>query len=251
MSDRLDRKALRKPDLFQRETRHLGEVLLDRWPLVASLAVLLAVIVAGGLWWQSRTERREAEAAAVVAAAVATFEGAGPNGQPMPDTDPAAAAREALPALRAAAARYQGTEASATAQLYVAHALLETGDGKGAEGAYDGALATAPNDLARDAARLGLGHARLAQGNAEGAVTAWRPLAEGQGPYRALVLLDLARAYEALNRPEDARKAYADGIAALRAGQAGATAGRTLALAEERLAALGGSPTVAASPAAR
>jgi tetratricopeptide (TPR) repeat protein len=247
---RIDRKTLKQPDRFQREARHLGQVMRDRWPIALGAALLVAALLAAGLWWQARAERREAEATGALAAAVATFEGRGrPGGAPNAAGDPAESAKAALPALRQVASDYQGTEAGATAQLFVAHALLRSGDARGAEAAYQAALALAPNDLARDAARLGLGHARLRQGNAAGAVESWRPLAEGSGAYHAVARLDLARAYEALGRPEEAKKAYADGTSALRAERA-AGRGRVVALAEERLAALGGGGEPAGGPPA-
>lgn len=246
----IDRKSLKRPDTFQREARHAGQILRERWPLALGAVVLLVVLVAGGAWWQNRSADRQAEAAAAVAAAVARYEGTDPTsfsaGTPTADS-----ARAALPALRELAATYQGTDAGATAQLYVAHALLKTGDARAAAQAYQAALAVAPNDLARAAARLGLGHAELSQGNPAAAIDAWKPLAEGDGPLRAMALLDLGRAYEAAGKTEEARKAYADGTAVLKGDRRAAT-GRTAQLAEERLAALGGAPAAAgASPAAK
>jgi tetratricopeptide (TPR) repeat protein len=246
---RIDRKTLKQPDRFQREARHLGHVVRDRWPIALGAALVVAALLAAGLWWQARAERREAEATGALAAAVATFEGRRPGGAANPAADPAENAKAALPALRQIAADYQGTGAGATAQLFVAHALLRSGDARGAEAAYQAAIALAPNDLARDAARLGLGHARLRQGNAAGAVETWTPLAEGSGAYHAVARLDLARAYETLGKPEEAKKAYADGTAALRA-ERPAGGGRTLALAEERLSTLGGGVEPAGGPPA-
>lgn len=243
------RKTLKKPDAFQREARHVGQLLAERWPLVLGAVVLLVALVGGTAWWRARTADREAKAAAALTAAIAQYEGSesGRLGGGVPTE---ASARAALPALRDLAADHAGTDAGATAQLYVAHALLKTGDAKGAEGVYEAAMAVAPNDLAKAAARLGLGHARLAQGNAAGAVEAWKPLAEAGSPFRAVALLDLGRAYEALGQANRARQAYADGTAALK-GDRPAARSRTAELAEERLAALGGAPAGAASPAAK
>ncbi|HEX7124647.1 MAG TPA: tetratricopeptide repeat protein [Thermodesulfobacteriota bacterium] len=243
---RIDRKSLRRPDAFQREVRHVGRALAERWPLALGVVVLVAALVGGGAWWRDRAADREARAAAAVAAAIAQYQGSDPAaGGPTPES-----ARAALPALREAAARFSGTDAGAMASLYVGHALLRSGDARGAEAAYQAAMAVAPNELAEAAARLGLGHARLAAGNAAGAVEAWTPLVEGDGPLRGVALLDLGRAYEALGQKEAARKAYADGTAAL-GGNGSAAGSRTVQLAGERLAALGGAPAPAASPPAR
>ncbi len=244
---RIDRKSLKGPDAFQRDTAYAARWLTTHWPAVVGVAVVVAGLLLGGALWRARAERREADAAARLAAAIRLFEGAESADQA---GDPARAATAALPLLRDVATAFRGTEAGATARLYVAHALLRAGDPKGAEGAYEAALAVARHELEREAARYSLGHARLAQGNAEGAIEAWRPLTEHAGPYQGLAWLDLARAQERLGRTEEARKAYAAGKEALRGDP------RMAALAEERLTALGGAPAGAApaqapSPAAR
>lgn len=244
---RIDRKSLKGPDAFQRETVYAARWLTTHWPAAVGAVVVVVGLLAGGALWRADTERREADAAARLAAAIRLFEGAESAGQA---GDAALSATAALPLLRDVATTFRGTNAGATAQLYVAHALLRAGDPKGAEEAYGAALAAAPHELAREAARYGLGHARVAQGNAEGAIEAWRPLTERAGPYQGLAWLDLARAQETLGRMEEARKAYVAGKEALRDGP------RLGALAEERLAELGGAPVRAApapapSPAAR
>lgn len=230
---RLSRKSLKGPDSFQRETAYAARWLSAHWPWAVGVAVVLLGLLVGGTLWRAYSERREAEAASRLAAAIRMFEGGEAAGQP---GDPSRSAAAALPLLRDVATAYGGTESGATAQLYVAHALLRAGDPKGAEAAYEAALAVAPHELAREAARYGLGHARLARGNAEGAIEAWRPLTDRPGPYQGLAWLDVARAQEKLGRTEEARTAYAAGREALRGGS------RIATLADERLAALGGAP---------
>jgi FimV-like protein len=176
-------------------------------------AALVAVAAAVFFMWRNTVEAKAHEALAqamVVAEArvappIPGAEGAAPTQQPGTYPTEKAKLEAALPKLLAAADAYPSSDAGRVARFHAAGALS-------ALGRYDEAITqydrTGTRGLLGQSARLGKADAQLRAGQHDAAIAAFKEISEKSDsnlPKEAL-LLELARAYKAAGKNDDARK---------------------------------------------
>jgi FimV-like protein len=176
-------------------------------------AALVAVAAAVFFMWRNTVEATAHEALAqamVVAEArvappIPGAEGAAPTQQPGTYPTEKAKLEAALPKLLAAADAYPSSDAGRVARFHAAGALS-------ALGRYDEAITqydrTGTRGLLGQSARLGKADAQLRAGQHDAAIAAFKEISEKSDsnlPKEAL-LLELARAYKAAGKNDDARK---------------------------------------------
>ena len=193
---KIRRKDLRKPDEFETLT---GEALdwagQHRSLLVGAVVVVLTLGLAGLAFSRWRTSQNEA-AALRFGSAHEVFDG-GRFG-------------EAAEAFAALARDYPRTPSGRLAPLYRAHAIARQGDASAAATAYGEFLAASgrPGYLTQEAL-TGLGRAKEASGDSEGALEAYTRAGALEGPFRTDALLSAARLHEAAGHADQARDIYA------------------------------------------
>jgi hypothetical protein len=205
LSQKLDRKELKRPDDFQVVAGRTMEWLVDhRKPVLAGLAAAVAVALAA--WGAAAySSSREAKAGAALAAALELEQrpiaGEAP---PVPgvETFPSKAERSkaamaALEKVRADAAR---TTAARTALAQIGFAKLRDGDAAGAQAALQEFLKEGEGHPLRAFALESLGYAYEAQGKLDEAKATFAKLSDAGGPDRAA--FQQARLALVENKPE-------------------------------------------------
>jgi tetratricopeptide (TPR) repeat protein len=177
-------------------------------------AALVAVAAAVFFMWRNTVEAKAHEALAqamVVAEArvappIPGAEGAAPTQQSGTYPTEKAKLEAALPKLLAAADAYPSSDAGRMARFHAAGALSALGRYDEAITQYD--QLTDTRGLVGQSARLGKADAQLRAGQHDAAITAFKEMSEKSDsnlPKEAL-LLELARAYKAAGKNDDARK---------------------------------------------
>ncbi len=192
---KIDRKSLREPDEFQTLSTQAASWATQNQNLLWGVGIGLAAIALIGLgigWYRAR----QAEAGAVrFQAAHAEFL-----------EQKYQAAAESFAGL---GRDYGSTPFGRLSQLYRGHSLLRGGDAAGAATAYGEYLASSPEtEYLRQEALTGLGAAREATGDTNGAVDAYTQAAEISGPFRQDARLAMARLAETSGKPDEAKKIY-------------------------------------------
>jgi tetratricopeptide (TPR) repeat protein len=116
----------------------------------------------------------------------------------------------ALPKLKAAADAYPETEQGITARYHMAGALAALGRHKEAIEAFDQVAQRAGNGLYGRMARLGKADTEAKSGQLDAAITTWKELAASNDEDlpKDAILMELARAYQAKGKQEEARKTF-------------------------------------------
>jgi TolA-binding protein len=189
------RKDLRKPDEFETLTGQAVDWAQENRPVVlavAAVAIVAALVALGVARW--RSNRNEAAATMFVNAQAAFAESNW---------------TDAAQRFADVADEYPGAPFGRLAKLYRAHALARQGDHAGAATAYGEYLASdPPTEYLRQEALLGLGHAKEAGGDTEGALEAYTQAGALGGPYRTDALLAAGRLQAASGRLDEARAVY-------------------------------------------
>lgn len=192
---KIRRKDLKQPDEFETLTGQTLD-LVNRYrtavALIAGVAVTIAVALIAFTHWRASQAR---------AAAIAFWAAH--------DAFDAGRFDEAAQDFTAVAARYPGTPSGRLAPLYHAHAMARKGDHAAAAVAYAEYLARGPAAAyLQQEALAGLGHARAASGDGDGALEAFTQAAAVDGPFEREALLGAARLHEAGGRAADAQAIY-------------------------------------------
>lgn len=192
---RFRRKELRQPDEFEtltgravawaRERRQLALGVLGAAAAVALIVLIVSRVGA------SRT-----------AAAADAFRGAYTTFQ-------AGKFADAAEAFSTVARDYPRTAFGRLAGLYRGHAFARQNAADDAATAYVGYLATSPEPYLRQEALAGLGRAKEASGDPNGALEAYAEAGGIEGPFRSDASLSAARLHEAAGQPDQAREIYA------------------------------------------
>jgi hypothetical protein len=192
---KLDRKSLREPDEFQAVTTQAAAWVQAHRPVLVAAAIGAAALVAvlGGLgWWRGS----RADAAAV-------------RFQSAYDDYKAARWAQAADAFAGLGRDYGSTPYGRLAALYEAHALARKPDAAAAAATYERYLSDGPEtDYLKQEALLGLGLAREATGDAQGAQRALEEAAALAGPFTTDARLALARQLEGAGQADKAREQY-------------------------------------------
>jgi FimV-like protein len=182
--------------------------------ITAGTIVLLAVAAAGFFAWRNSVDTRSREA---LAQAMVVLESR--VAPPAPGADPAvpvtqqpgtfptekAKLEAALPKLVAAADGYPGTDAGRTARYHAAVALVGLRRYDEAIKQYD--QVAGDGGLLGETSRLGKAEAQLRAGQHDAAIGGFKELSEKGGSLpKEAILLELARAYRAAGKTDDARK---------------------------------------------
>jgi TolA-binding protein len=116
----------------------------------------------------------------------------------------------ALPKLKAAADAYPDSRAGITARYHLGASLAALGRHQEAIQAFDEVIRRAGNDVYGRMARLGKAEAQVQAKQHDAAITTYKELAgnkDGDLPVDA-ILMELARAYVAAGKTEEARKTF-------------------------------------------
>jgi TolA-binding protein len=212
-----------KQNEFERSVAHAREVVGTRQrEITTAVVALVALLVAAGAYTAYRASR-DNKATTLLASALAVAEaqvytppppapGSPPPIQP-PGTYRTEAERDqaALPKLQVAADAYPNTGAGVTARFRLAGTLAELGRHAEAEQRYQEVVQkTGSRDIYHYTAKMGVAEARLAQGKAADALTAFQEIAtdtNSQIPVDA-VLWQVARAATLAGKKDDASRAY-------------------------------------------
>ncbi len=208
-------------DAFQDGARRAGRFARRRAPLVLAAIVAVGAAVGGTVYALEARKETRARATRVLAEAVA-YEARGQVGDPealwgrdRPPPVPIAATEEELDqkvreALEALEAEYPDSPANLDGELVRGARALREGDAKAAIDHFQTFLDRADADHPlRFLALEGLGIAREAAGDLEGALEAFRTLAGTKGTfYRDQALAHQGRVLEALGRTEEAIEVY-------------------------------------------
>ena len=191
MTQKLDRKELKKPDEFQVVAgKVMGWVAAHQKPVLAGL-IVLAVAVLGGWAASAYSNSRDAKAGAELATALelsARPLASEAQGQPGVETFPSRDERHkaALQALEKVRADFPRSTAAQTAEAQIGFLKLKAGDAPGAQAALQTFLDDAPGaHPLRALAQESVGYALEAQGKLEEARTAFSRLARDGAPERA------------------------------------------------------------------
>ena len=191
---KIDRKALREPDEFQTLTsRSMDWAAANQMLLVGIAGAVL--VIAGAAFVMNRYRTAQNDAAA------AQFRSAH-------ETFAAGKFDEAGEAFATVVSEHGGTAFGQLAALYRAHTLAKKSDASAAATAYGEYLAMSPTGYLRQEALVGLGRAKEAGGDKNGALDAYVEAGAIQGPYRTDALLSAARLHDALGQPDKAQAIY-------------------------------------------
>src|SRR5687767_4578475 len=189
------------------------------------LATIIVIVVVGGgvlafTTWRSSTDNRArtmlAEAMVIEEARVmpaapptgTTMDPSAPGGQ-LPGTYPTEKAKleAALPKFQAAADAYPSSDAGVTARYHVAKNLVALGRFDEAIPHYDRVIASGAPLFAKTA-RMGKAEAQLRTGNYDAAIATFKEFVDAKDPTlpAEALLMELARAYAAAGKTEEARK---------------------------------------------
>jgi tetratricopeptide (TPR) repeat protein len=191
--------------------------------LAAFVVVLLAAVGIGLVVMRQRTQAAAqqllAEAMVILEAQVVPNEPADPNSPTPPPaamagagtyTSEAQKLTAAVPKLRQAADAYPGTRAGITARYHLAAALAALGKHQEAMQAYDEVIRQGDDTLYGTMARLGKAGEQARAGQHDPAIATLKALSDrkdGELPPDA-VLMQLARAYAAAGRKDEAHKTF-------------------------------------------
>jgi FimV-like protein len=198
--------------------RHLNEFYVrhQRQITMALVALLVVAVGAAGLYaWRRNVESKAVEALAqamVIAEArvMAPTPGADPSAPPtqQPGTYPTEQAKleAALPKFLEAADAYPSTDAGRMARYHAAATLVALGRFEEAIQQYDRVIGG--SSLIAQSARLGKAEAQLRAGQFDAAIAGFKEVSDSATTSlpKEGVLLQLARAYRAAGKTEDARK---------------------------------------------
>jgi hypothetical protein len=191
LTQKLDRKELKKPDEFQVVAgKAMGWVAAHQKPVLAGL-VAVAVVLLGGWGASAYSSSRDAKAGAELAVALELSSrplAAEAQGQPGVETFPSKEERHkaALPALERVRTDFPRSTAAQTAEAQIGFLKLKAGDAAGAQAALQAFLDGAPGGHPlRAMAQESIGYALEAQGKLEEARTAFARLAHDGAPERA------------------------------------------------------------------
>ncbi len=192
---KLRRKDLRAPDEFESLVGRASGWVQDHLSLIlGGVGVLVLALVVFVLVGRARSARSE-EAAVAFRSAQSTLQ--------------AGKLDEAIDAFTSVAREHAGTPSGDLAALYKGHALTRKPDPAAAAAAYGEYLAaSAAPPYLRQEALVGLGHARLALGDASGATDAFDRAAAIDGPYRTDAVLGAARLSESAGKHDRALDLY-------------------------------------------
>lgn len=214
-------------DAFQVGVKQVGQKAARRAPLVAIGLVLGIGAIVASVVLYARSQESSAEATRLLTTAV-TYEARAEVGDPdlllgKSDRPPPApvvkdeAARAAAvdQALAELSAQAKGSEAEVAAEVMVAARRMQEGKFAEAETTYRGFLDTvSAGHPLRWAAREGLGFAREAQGDLDGALAEFKTLAGEKGVfYRDMGLWHQGRVLERQNKTDEALAIYRQYIA--------------------------------------
>ena len=217
-----DRHKLKENEFAQTVAR-TREALNERPREVTTIAIavlVVAVAVGGFFTWKTSRDGKSttllATALAVAEAPVVTPPPPAPGSAP-PIQPPGSYRSErerleaAVPLLQRAADGYPSSDAGITARYRLAASLAELGRYAEAEQRYQEVVAkTGARDLYHAAARMGVGDARLAQGKAAEALTAFQEIASDSNSQLPVdgVLMQVGRAALVAGKKEDATRAF-------------------------------------------
>jgi TolA-binding protein len=191
LTQKLDRKELKKPDEFQVVAgKVMGWVAAHQKPVLEGL-VALAVVLLGGWAASAYSNSRDSKAGAELAVALELSSrplASEAQGQPGVETFPSKEERQkaTLQALEKVRADFPRSTAAQTAEAQIGFLELKAGDAAGAQAALQAFLDGAPGGHPlRIMAQESIGYALEAQGKLEEARTAFARLAHDGAPERA------------------------------------------------------------------
>jgi hypothetical protein len=219
LTQKLDRKELKKPDEFQVVAgKVMGWVAAHQKPVLVGL-VALAVVLLGGWAASAYSNSRDSKAGAELAVALELSSrplASEAQGQPGVETFPSKEERQkaTLQALEKVRADFPRSTAAQTAEAQIGFLELKAGDAAGAQAALQAFLDGAPGGHPlRTMAQESIGYALEAQGKLEEARTAFARLAHDGAPERAAFqearIALVAGKPEARQRLEQVAKDYA------------------------------------------
>jgi tetratricopeptide (TPR) repeat protein len=224
---RTERHHLKENELAQTLTA-ASEALASRKSLIVGILLALLVVagVIGGInvWRRgddTQAERLLAEAMVAFNAPVvpATTTASQPGEVPAAATlgatgsfaTEAAKLNAALPKLKATAEAYPDTAAGITASYHYASSLAALGRHDEAIKTFDDVMRRAGSDtLYGRMARMGKADTQARAGQFDAAIATWSELAAStdQDLPKDAILMELAKAYQASGKPDDARKTF-------------------------------------------
>ena len=191
MTEKIDRKQLKRPDEFQVVAgRAMGYLVAHKGPVLGALAAVVAIaLIAWGVaaWRGSREAKAGAELAEALELQSRPVASEGPS-QPGQETFPSKDEREkaVIAALEKVRADHGGSTAAQTALAEIGFHKLKASDGPGAEkDLRDFLSAAGRNHPLRPFAQESLGYALEAQGKLDEARAAFEKLRELDLPARA------------------------------------------------------------------
>jgi tetratricopeptide (TPR) repeat protein len=217
MNQRLTRKDMKRDELVEALERSRSFVEThSRILVLAAVGVAVAVLVAAGVWWWLAHQEQEANAAVTEALEVYRAPvgpdavAAEPGGTTFPDEAARRArAKELFEEIRAS---YRFADAADVAAVYLGQVAAEEGDTARARELWSDFADEHDDHLLADQVRVNLIHLDRAEGRGEQVVAELAEMVDAAPRERPLpgdvVLYELARTYEELDRGEEARTAW-------------------------------------------
>jgi TolA-binding protein len=217
----IERHKLKQHE-FAKTVARAREVMDTRGRDIVTIAIVAVAAVAVAAGYAAWRHSRDAKANTMLAAAFVISEAqvvapvAPAPGSPMPVQQPGSFQTEqakleaALPKFLEAADRYPNTDAGIAARYHAAATLASLGRYAEAEQRYQEVVDKAGTGLYGRTARLGLAHARVAQGKYDLAIKTFQELTMDSNSQLPIdgVLMELGRAYMKAGKKSEAAHAF-------------------------------------------
>lgn len=214
MSERPTRKDMKRNELVDALEKSKSFVETNaRILVIAAIGVAVALLVGAGIWWWLAYQSTQASEA--LAEALEVYRApVGPEAQPVEEggpTFPDAAARRARAAELFSDVRssYRFADAADVAGVYLGQIAAEEGDTERARELWSDFVDEHDDHLLADQVRVNLIHLDREQGRSEQVLVELQSMLDAAPDERRLpgdvVLLEMARTYEALDRDDEAR----------------------------------------------
>lgn len=214
MSDRLTRQEIKRDEFVEALERSASFVERNARMLIAGAVALLVVLLAvfGIYWW---LDAQETKAGLALAEALEVYRapvGEAAEGEDPGFPDEAARRTRAAELFTAVQEEYGSTDAADVALVYLAQIAAEEGNLERARNLWQGFLDEYDDHLLAGQVRVNLIHLDRTEGRTEELVQrleTWLAATPEERPLPAdVVLWELARTYEELDRTEEAEDTY-------------------------------------------
>lgn len=217
MSERPTRKDMKRNELVEALERSRSFVETNaRILVIAAIAVAVAILVGAGVWWWLAHQSTQASIA--LAEALEVYRApVGPEAEPVEQggvTFPDAAARRARAAelFREVRSSYRFADAADVAGVFLGQIAAEEGDLERARELWSEFVEEHEGHILADQVRVNLIHVEREQGQAEQLLAELQAMLDAGPDERRLpgdvVLYEMARTYEALDRDDEARASW-------------------------------------------